>query len=119
MSPFLIPEKVLRIGAVVVVTLAAAAAAIQSRRGEDPTVFAPLLPSEAEVLGDLARCRAITPDDTAGLDACRRAWAENRQRFFTRKLPLLPTPPAPNTPGEPMKSPDQVPPHDIDQERAR
>jgi conjugative transfer region protein TrbK len=99
--------------------LAATAAVIQSRRGEDPTVFAPLRPSEAEVLGDLARCRAIAPDDTAGLDACRRAWAENRQRFFTRKLPLLATPPTPNAPGGLLKSPDQLPPHEVDQGRIR
>ncbi len=99
--------------------LTAAVAMIRSRRDEDPKVFAPLVPSEADVLGDLARCRTITPDDTAGLDACRRVWAENRQHFFTTKSPLLATPLTPNAPGEPMKSPDQVPPHDVDQGRTR
>jgi conjugative transfer region protein TrbK len=119
MSSYLTSRQFVWVTAVVFVVLTAAVAMIRSGRDEDPTVFAPLLPSEAEVLGDLARCRAITPDDTAGLDACRRAWAENRQRFFTRKLPLLASPPTPNAPGEPMTSPDQVLPHDVDQGRAR
>jgi conjugative transfer region protein TrbK len=119
MVSYLTSRPFVWVTAVVFVVLTAAVAMIRSGRDEDPKVFAPLLPSEAEVLGDLARCRAITPDDTAGLDACRRAWAENRQRFFTRKLPLLATPPTPNAPGEPMKSPDQVPPHDVEQGRTR
>jgi conjugative transfer region protein TrbK len=106
------------VAAIVLVTLAAAAAMIKSGRNEDPVVFAPFGPRERDaVVGDLARCRTITPDDAAGLDACRRVWAENRQRFFTTKSPLLATPPALNAPGGPMKSPDQVPPHDVEQGR--
>ena len=102
------------VAAVAFVTLAAAAAMIKSGRDEDPAVFAPLGPREGDVLvGDLTRCRSITPDDTASLGACRRVWAESRQRFFTTKLPLLVTPPALNAPGGPMKNPDQVLPHDV------
>jgi conjugative transfer region protein TrbK len=117
MSPHLTFRRFVWVTAAVFVVLTAAVAMIRSGRDEDPVVFAPLMPREADVLGDLARCRTITPDDTAGLDACRRAWAENRQRFFTRKLPLSATPPALNAPGGSMKSPDLVPPHDVDQGR--
>ncbi len=118
MGSYLISQQFVRVAAVVFVTLAAAIAVIQSRRGEDPTIIAPLGPREADVLvGDLARCRTITSDDTAALDACRRAWAENRQRFFTTKLPQLPAAPAPNTPGVIMKN--QHPPHEVEQGRAR
>lgn len=31
---------------------------------------------------ELERCRTITPEQYASDDACRRAWAEQRQRFF-------------------------------------
>jgi conjugative transfer region protein TrbK len=108
------------IAAVVFVTLAAAAAMIKSGRDEDPAVFAPLGPRERDALvGDLTRCRTITPDDTAGLGTCRRVWAESRQRFFATKLPLSATTPALNAPGGPMKNPDQVLLHDVEQGRIR
>jgi len=118
MGSYLTSRAFFWVAAVVFVTLAAAAAMIKSGRDGDSAVFAPLGPGEADVLvGDLARCRTITSDDTAGLDACRRIWAENRQRFFTTKLPLLATPPTPNVPGGLMKNPDQVLPHDVEQRR--
>jgi len=121
MSPYLIPEKVLRVAAVAFVMLAAAVAAIQSRSGEDAAVPAPVERSERDALvGELARCRTVTSDDTAGLDACRRIWAENRQRFLvSTKSPQLPAVPAPNTPAALVKSQERVPPHEIDQGRAR
>ena len=121
MSSYLTSQQFLRVAAVVFVTLAAAVAVIQSRRGEDAAVLAPLERGEADALvSELARCRTITPDDTAGLDACRRIWAENRQHFFvSTKSPQLPAPPVPNEPAAPMKSQDRVPPHEVDQGRAR
>ena len=121
MSSYLTSQQFLRAAAVGFVTLAAALAVIQSRRGEDAAVPAPAERGEADALvGELARCRTITPDDTAGLDACRRIWAENRQRFFvSTRSPQLPAPPVPNEPGAPMKSQDRVPPHEVDQGRAR
>ena len=120
MSSYLIPEKVLRVAAVVFVMLAAAVAVIQSRRGEDAAVLAPVERGEADALvGELARCRTVTSDDTASLDACRRIWAENRQHFLvSTKSPQLP-PPAPNAPAGPMKNQERVPPHEVDQGRAR
>jgi conjugative transfer region protein TrbK len=110
----------LRIAAMVFVMLAAAVAVIQSRRGEDAAVPAPMERGEADALvGELARCRTITPDDAAALDACRRIWAENRQRFFvSTRSPQLPAPPAPNAPAGLMKSQERVPPHEVDQGRA-
>jgi conjugative transfer region protein TrbK len=120
MSPHLTSQQFLRVAAIVFVMLGAAIAVIQGRRGEDATVVAPMGAGEADaVVSELVRCRTIAPDDTAGLDACRRIWAENRRRFFTTKLPPLVTPPTPNAPGGPMKNPDQVPPHDVEQGRTR
>ena len=121
MSSFLIPEKVLRVAAVVFVMLAAAAAVIQSRCGEDAAVLAPMELGEADALvSELARCRTVTSDDTASLNACRRIWAENRQRFLvSTKSPQLPAVPAPNTPAALVKSQERVPPHEVDQGRAR
>ena len=34
---------------------------------------------------DLARCRSVTSEDTAGYQRCKRVWDENRRRFFGRK----------------------------------
>jgi conjugative transfer region protein TrbK len=120
MSSHLTSRSALWVAAVVFVTLAAAVAVIQSRRGEDSAIFAPLGPSEADPpVSELARCRTITSDDTAGLDACRRIWAETRQHFFSAKSPQLPNPAAPNAPAGLTKSQDQVPPYEVDQGRAR
>ena len=121
MSSYLIPKKALRVAAVVFVMLAAAVAVIQSRRGEDAAVLAPAARDEADALvGELARCRTITPDDTAGLDACCRIWAENRRHFFvSTRSPQLPAPPAANAPAGLVKSEGRVPPHEVDQGRAR
>jgi conjugative transfer region protein TrbK len=121
MSSYLTSQQFLRVAAVAFITLAAAVAAIQSRRGEDAAVPAPAGRGEPDPLvGELARCRTVTSDDTAGLDACRRIWAENRQHFFvSKKSPQLPAPPAANAPPVVMKSQERVPPHEIDQGRAR
>jgi len=121
MSPYLTSQQFLRTAAVGVVTLAAALAVIQSRRAEVAAFPAPAGRREADALiGELARCRTITPDDTAGLDACRRKWAENRQHFFvSTKSPPLPAPPAPNEPGGLLKSQERVPTHEVDQGRVR
>ena len=121
MSPHLTSQQFLRVAAVVIVVLAAAVAMIQSRRGEDATAPAPVRPGEADVhFSELARCRTITPDDTAGLDACRRIWAENRQHFFvSTESPQLPAPPAANGSAGLVKSQDRVPPVEVDQGRTR
>jgi len=121
MSSFLTSQQFLRVAAVLFVVLAAAVAVIQSRHGEDAAVLAPVGRGEADALvGELSRCRTITPDDIAALDACRRIWAENRQHFFvSTKSPQLPAPPAPNAPAGLMKTQERVPSHEVDQWRAR
>ncbi|MCA1550091.1 putative entry exclusion protein TrbK-alt [Bradyrhizobium sp. BRP19] len=34
---------------------------------------------------DLARCRGVTAEETAGYQHCRQVWAENRRRFLAKK----------------------------------
>ncbi|MCA1438328.1 putative entry exclusion protein TrbK-alt [Bradyrhizobium sp. BRP20] len=34
---------------------------------------------------DLARCRSVTAEETAGYRHCQQIWAENRRRFLGRK----------------------------------
>jgi conjugative transfer region protein TrbK len=120
MSPHPTSQQFLRIAAVVFVMLAAAVAVTQSRRGEDAAVTISMERGEADALvGELGRCRTVTSEDTAGLDACRRIWAQTRQRFFSAKSPQLPNPAAPNAPALLTKSQDQVPPSEVDKGRTR
>jgi conjugative transfer region protein TrbK len=106
MNTSLTSQKFPRIAAVVFVALAAAVAAIRSRSGDEATVLAPLERGEVDALvSELARCRTITPDDTAVLETCRRIWAENRQHFFlSTKSPPPPAAPAPDASAEPIKN---------------
>jgi len=121
MSPYLTSQQFLRVAATVFVTLAAAVAVIQRRHGEDAAVLAPMERGGADALvSELARCRTITPDDTAGLDACCRIWAENRRHFFvSTRSPQLPAPPTPNASPVLLKTPGRVPLHEVDQGRTR
>jgi conjugative transfer region protein TrbK len=120
MSSYLNSQQFLRVAAVGFVTLAVAVAVILSRRGDDAAVLAPMERGDADALvGELARCRTITSDDTAGLDACRRIWAENRQRFFASTKSQLPVPPAPDGPAVLLKSQERVPPLEVEQGRIR
>ena len=106
MNASLTSQQFLRIVAVVFVALAAAVAVIQSRRVEDAAVLSPLERGDGDALvSERARCRTITPDDTAVLESCRRIWAENRQHFFlSTKLPPPPAAPAPDVSAEPIKN---------------
>lgn len=84
MSQYLSPRQFLRIAAVSFVTLIVVLAIIQSRRGNEAGVFAPLGPKEDDALAaELARCRSVTLDQPASLENCRRLWADNRRQFFT------------------------------------
>ena len=120
MSSYLTSQQLLRAAAVGFVTLAAAVAVVQSRRGEDTAIPAPVGRGEAEAhVNELARCRTIALGDAAGFDACRRIWAENRQHFFVSgKPPRLPVPPAADAAPVLLKSQDRAPPQS-DQERVR
>jgi len=121
MNTSLTSQQFLRIAAIIFVALAAAVALIQSQRGEDTVVLTPLERGEADALvSELARCRTITPDDAAGLEACRRIWAENRQHFFlSTKSPQPPAALGPGAPAVPVKGQDRVPSFGVDQGRAR
>jgi len=118
MSTYVISQRLLRAAAVVFVTLAVAAAVVESRRGEAAAVLTPLEPGEADALvHELLRCRAVTFDDTPVLETCRRLWAENRRHFF------VPTN-SPNVSDLPVstgatKSHERIPQQEVDQREAR
>ena len=118
MSTYVTSQRFLRAAAVVFVTLAAAAALIQSRRGEDAAVLTPLEPGEAEALvHKLLCCRAVTFDDALVLETCRRLWAENRRHFFvSTKSPNVSDLPAS---AEVTKSQERLPQHEVDQREGR
>ncbi|WP_311976941.1 putative entry exclusion protein TrbK-alt [Bradyrhizobium diversitatis] len=64
---------------------AVAACTIQLRGGED-TSSPPKAEQTANVdRSDLARCRTVTPEETATYQHCQKIWTENRRRFFGRK----------------------------------
>ena len=90
----------------------------KSRHGENAAVLAPLEPCEAEALVDeLARCRTVTPDEAIALEACRRLWAENRQRFFvSAKSPNLSDLPASTAA---TKSQERIPQHEVEPNGSR
>lgn len=90
MSRYLTTRHFARIVAVGFIVLIAAWAVIDSRRGDDPGIIAPLGREEADALAlELARCRTITSEQSTSLESCRRVWAENRRQFFrpTKTLP--------------------------------
>ncbi|MCA1510160.1 putative entry exclusion protein TrbK-alt [Bradyrhizobium sp. NBAIM01] len=65
--------------------VAVAACTIQLRGGDEP----PAPPKAEQTTGptssDLARCRSVTEEETAGYQHCRQVWAENRRRFLAKK----------------------------------
>lgn len=66
--------------------LVVAACTIQLRGGEDAS-WPPTAEHTADVdLSELARCRTVKPDETASYQHCQQVWAENRRRFFGRKI---------------------------------
>jgi conjugative transfer region protein TrbK len=68
------------------VMLVMAACAIQLRGDGDEAAPKSVGPqTTGAVDSSLARCRMVTPEQTATYDNCRRIWAENRRRFFGQK----------------------------------
>ena len=65
--------------------VAVAACTIQLHGGDD----SPPTPKAGQTTdassSDLARCRGVTPEETAGYRHCKRVWDENRRRFFGKK----------------------------------
>lgn len=65
--------------------LVVTACTIQVRGGDAP------LPPKAEqttdaTSSDLTRCRSVTAEQTEDYDRCKQVWAENRRRFFGKKI---------------------------------
>lgn len=70
------------------VVLSVAACAIELRRGEDPAATESPASKNSDPLKEkLEQCRAVTSEQTAALDECRRVWSENRSRFLGGKTP--------------------------------
>jgi hypothetical protein len=64
---------------------------------------------------NLARCRTITSDETAALEACRRTWAENRRQFFgSATFPQSPADPVLKALAAPVKNQDRVVPREVE-----
>ncbi|MEY9537912.1 conjugative transfer region protein TrbK [Bradyrhizobium diazoefficiens] len=65
--------------------LVVAACTIQLRGSNE----SPALPTAEQTTdatsSDLAGCRSVTAEETAGYQHCRQVWAENRRRFFDKK----------------------------------
>ena len=65
--------------------LVVTACTIQLRGGDE----SPALPKAEQTTGatssDLARCRSVIAEETAGYQHCRQVWAENRRRFLAKK----------------------------------
>ena len=115
MMPHLTPRQLARIAAVGLVVLIVALTIVRSRHSEPNVVLAAPEHGAAEALvEELARCRTITSDETAALETCRRAWAENRRQFFgTARPPQSPTDPVLKAPAAPVKSQDRVLPSEL------
>ncbi|MET3840360.1 putative entry exclusion protein TrbK-alt [Bradyrhizobium sp. OAE829] len=64
---------------------AVAACTIQLRGGEESPPPLKAEQTTAATSSDLARCRSVTSEDTAGYQHCKRVWDENRRRFFGKK----------------------------------
>src|SRR5882762_5734370 len=115
MSGFFTPIQAARGAAIGLVLIGVATAILWSWRVEDVAIITPLERGQADALVlELARCRTVTLDQTAALEDCRRAWAENRRQFFTpSKTPRSPAEPLP---GASTKYQDRFPTNQVEQQ---
>lgn len=102
-----------RVGAIVFVAIAVTATAIEMGRKEEPAEpwasSRPAAVSSDPLRERLFRCQALGEAGPSDPD-CRRAWAENRQRFLApgaRPAERLPDPPSPQ-PAAPEPTPSEV-----------
>jgi conjugative transfer region protein TrbK len=116
MMSHLTPRQLARIAAVGFIVLIIALTIVRSRHGEQALVLAPLEHRDAETLfEELARCRTITSDEAAALEACRRTWAENRRQFFgAATSPQSPADSVLKALAAPVKSQDRVVPREVE-----
>lgn len=99
----------LRAATLALVAAAIALAVNQLRRDDNDNAVLTAAVLVDPLAAELARCRTITPEQNAADDTCRRAWAENRRRFFapssSRPDTLTNNPAA----AGPVKSQDRLP----------
>ena len=116
MMSHLTPRQLGRIAAVGFVMLIVALAIVRHPYGEQAVFPAPLEHGDAPgLVQELARCRTITSDETAALETCRRAWAENRRQFFgSARPPQSPTDPVLKEPAAPLKNQDRIVPREVE-----
>ncbi|MGY8632091.1 putative entry exclusion protein TrbK-alt [Bradyrhizobium sp. 14AA] len=62
--------------------VAVAACTIQLRGGNESPPAPKAEQTTDAAASDLARCRGVTPVETADYRHCKRVWDENRRRFF-------------------------------------
>jgi conjugative transfer region protein TrbK len=119
MMPHLTFRQFVRIAAVGVVVLIVAFTIVRSRHTGHAVVLGPVDPGDEDALvQDLARCRTIAPNETAALETCRRAWAENRRQFFGQaRLPQSPTDPILSAPAAPVKNQGRVLPREVEHQQ--
>ena len=88
--------------------LVMAACAVQLRGDGDEAVSNSAGPqATGAVDSSLARCRTVTPEQTATYDDCRRIWAENRRRFFGQKGGATASTGSDALPSQPSESPSK------------
>jgi conjugative transfer region protein TrbK len=117
MAEHITPQQLVRIAAVWFVVFAATATVIHSRRTENAGTIVPFEREQMDALAtELARCRTITPDDTAALENCRRAWAESRKNFFAPAKSTQTQAPSPSAAAGPAKNQDRVTPVEVQSE---
>ena len=116
MMPHFTPRQLTRIVAVGFVVLIVALTIVLGQHSEHAVILAPLEHRDAETLvEELARCRTITSDEIAALEACRRTWADNRRQFFgSATSPQSPADPVLKAPAAPVKNQDRVLPREVE-----
>jgi conjugative transfer region protein TrbK len=100
-----------RLTVVVFAVVAASLAIKHGGRGEESGAIAPLEREQADTLAsELARCRAVTSNETSALEGCRRIWADNRRLFFRPASSRSSVVDGPTTPSPPLKIQDRLTP---------
>jgi conjugative transfer region protein TrbK len=97
-----------RFAAIAIVVVIVIVAVDEASRTDDASQpVAPATTKRDPLAVELLRCRTITAEQLAADDSCRRAWAENRRRFFAPHAPVTRTPET--SPKAPDKTQDRIP----------
>jgi conjugative transfer region protein TrbK len=99
----------LRAATLALVAAAIALAVNQLRHDDNENAVLPAAVLVDPLAAELARCRTITPEQNATDDTCRRAWAENRRRFFAPSSSRPDTATKDPVAAGPVKSQDRLP----------